>query len=116
VIAMNDTMKAINTAMESEKVHGDYRDNAICFYNNFDKAAVNFSQGRYITRIKKLAKEHPEECKIELENPDGSIIAQIPTKWIHIYPSKGRELSEEEKEASRERMKKLHEAKRISAT
>ena len=104
MIAMNDTMKAINTAMESEKVHGDYRDNALCFYNNFDKAAVNFSQGRFISKIKKLAKEHPEDCRIVLENSDGSVVAQIPTKWVKISPP--RHVSDEQREKFVNRMRK----------
>ena len=78
------------------------RENAIEFLRDSKTATVTFSQPRYITRIKELAKEHPEECKIKAVNPDGSIVARIPVKWVKITPP--RELSEETRQAAAARM------------
>lgn len=71
-------------------------ENAIEFIKDQDRATVTFSQGRYKTRIKNLAKSHPEECEIVAENKDGSLYAHIPVSWIRINP--GKNLTEEEKE------------------
>ncbi|MGN0250709.1 MAG: hypothetical protein ACI4EH_05025 [Oliverpabstia sp.] len=49
---------------------------------------MTFSQGRYKTRIRRLAAEHPEECEIVAENKDGSLCAHIPVAWIKIFPPK----------------------------
>ena len=87
----------------------DYRENAIEFYSGDKTATVSFSQGRYINKIKKLAEKYPEECKIVAENDDGTLCAKIPTSWIRIYPGHGRKLTEEEKTASAERLRKYRE-------
>ncbi len=71
-------------------------ENVIEFLKDEKRATVTFSQGRYKSRIRKLAAAHPEECQIVAENKDGSICAHIPVDWIRINPS--RELTDEEKE------------------
>lgn len=63
-------------------------ENVIEFLLDDKRATVTFSQGRYKSRIKKLAAERPEECEIVAENQDGSICAHIPVRWIKISPLK----------------------------
>jgi len=63
-------------------------ENGIEFIKGSDQATVYFSQGRYISRIKKLAAERPEECQIVAENADGSVCAHIPVSWVKISPPK----------------------------
>lgn len=43
-------------------------ENCIEFTKDSGRATVSFSQGRYISRIKKLAAERPAECRIAAEN------------------------------------------------
>lgn len=65
----------------------DYgNENVIEFLKGQSKATVTFSQGRYKTRVKKLAEKFPEECNIIAENQDGSICAHIPVAWVRINP------------------------------
>lgn len=91
----------------------DYRENVIEFYADEKTATVTFTQGRYITRIRKLAESNPTECEIVAENKDGSIVAHIPVRWVKIYPGgTGREFSEEEKAANSERLKKMWEERK----
>lgn len=71
-------------------------ENAIEFVKDNDRATVSFSQGRYITRIRKLAAERPEECEIVAENKDGSICAHIPVTWVKIIPT--RQLTDEQRQ------------------
>lgn len=61
--------------------------NVIEFIKDSGRAAVIFCQGRYKSRIKKLAAERPEECVIVAENQDGSLCVHIPVAWIKINPT-----------------------------
>ena len=86
-------------------------ENAIEFSKDSERATVTFTQGRYKSRIKRLAESHPEECRIIAENEDGSLCAHIPVKWVRINP--GNEISEEHRDKLRENIRKaqyaLHE-------
>lgn len=79
-------------------------ENVLEFLENQERATVTFSQGRYKSRIRKLAEQHPDKCQIVAENKDGSLLAHIPTRWIRIVPS--REYTEEQKQEAREQLKK----------
>lgn len=81
-------------------------ENVIEFIRDEKRATVTFSQGRYKTRIRELAKRYPEECQIVAENQDGSICAHIPVAWVKVGPP--RTVSEECRELSRQRMMELH--------
>lgn len=72
-------------------------------------ATLSLTQGRTISRVMKLAKSRPEECKIVAQNTDGSICARVPVGWIKISPI--REVSEEQKAAARARMKEMRDNK-----
>ncbi len=74
------------------------------FIKDSDRATVSFSQGRYKSRIKKLATERPEECQIVAENMDSSLFAHIPVAWIKINPTY--QLSEEQREQKAESMRR----------
>lgn len=79
-------------------------ENIIEWIRDSKYATVTFSQGRYITKIKKLAEQYPDECEIVAENPDGSIMAHIPTKWVKISRVV-REITDEQREELSERMR-----------
>lgn len=81
-------------------------ENGIEFVKGSDRATVSFSQGRYISRIRKLAAGFPDKCKILAENEDGSICAHIPVAWVKISPPAAR--NEQQREQARERMKNYH--------
>ena len=78
-------------------------ENVIEFTKDSEKAAVTFCQGRYKSRIKKLAADRPEECQIVAENTDGSLCAHIPVAWIKINPTY--QLTEEQREQRAETMR-----------
>lgn len=80
------------------------RENVIEFFNNDKVATVTFSQGRYISRVKKLVEKYPNECKIVAENEDGSIVAKIPTSAIKLNIVK-RDMTEEQKQDGAKRLK-----------
>ena len=82
----------------------DNMENVIEFTKDSERASVIFCQGRYKSRIKKLAADRPEECQIVVENTDGSLCAHIPIAWIKINPTK--QLSEEQRKEIAERFKR----------
>ena len=56
-----------------------------------------------------MAEEYPKEVRIVAENSDGSICAKFPIKWVKIAPP--RQVSDEQKAAASERLKKYREEK-----
>lgn len=101
------------TAMDSTLPKGasDYsRENVIGWFKDSEIATVTFSQGRYISKIKKLAEKYPDDVKI-LKNADGTILAYVPVKAIHIS-IRNTKMSEERKKAASERLKKAQAARK----
>lgn len=84
---------SVNEIVKEETL--GFNENVIEFLLDKKTATVTFSQGRYKSKIKKLAQSHPEECEIVAENKDGSICAHIPVAWVKIIPP--RQLTEEQK-------------------
>ena len=76
-------------------------ENVIEFITNEGRATVTFSQCRYKSRIRELAKKFPEECEIVAENADGSMCAHIPVAWVRINPPA--QLTEEQRAERAER-------------
>ena len=87
-------------------------ENAIEWIKGSETATVTFSQGRYITRIEKLAKKHPDKVQIVARNKN-SIVAHIPVKAIKINII-DRERTEEEIERGRKAVAKYRESKQQS--
>lgn len=79
-------------------------ENVIEFLRGEDRATVTFSQGRYVSKIKRLAAKYPDECQIVAENKDGSICAHVPVKWVSVNPPRKVEMTEEQRRAFVERM------------
>lgn len=78
------------------------RENIIEWVRDEKRATLTFTQGRYLSKIKKLAKTYSEECQIVANNKDGSIVAHVPVTWIKINPP--RQLTEEQRKAAAKRL------------
>ena len=83
-----------------------YKENVIEWIRDESQASLTLTQGRFKSRIEKLAVERPEECEILARNKDGSIFAHVPISWIKISPP--REVSEEQRRQAKERMEAMH--------
>lgn len=103
---MDDFEKA---AWEVDKNINSNHENVIEWIRNSKITTVTFSQPKYITKIKRLAEKYPDKVQICKINKD-SIVAHIPTSAVKISITKPRQLSEEEKEAARERLKKARDS------
>lgn len=108
---MNEFEKACSE-VEQDRNYEFSQENAIEWIKNSEVATVTFSQGRYISKIKKLAEKYPDKVQIKHENKDGSIVAHIPVKAIKINIIEKRELTEEEKERNKENLAKAREEKK----
>ena len=88
-------------------------ENVLEFISGTHTATVTFTNKKHINRIKKLYEERKDDFKYFIENPDGSVCAKIPLKWIKINPGskQKRVMTEEQKEAARIRLQKARENK-----
>lgn len=58
------------------------------------------------SKLLRLAVQRPEEVKIISDNKDGSVFAHVPVSYIKVSPPK--RVSEEQRQAARDRMLGLH--------
>jgi len=85
-------------------------ENMIEFISGTRSATVTFTNRKHISRIKQLYEERGDEFRYYHENKDGSVCAKIPLKWIKVNAGSKpgtrakREMTEEQKEALRERL------------
>jgi hypothetical protein len=87
------------------------KENMVEFISGQKTCTVTFTNQKHINRIKNIYKERKEDFIYFIENPDGSICAKIPLKWLKINPGSkdGRIMTEEQKEAARLRLAKARE-------
>ncbi len=82
----------------------ELKENVIEFISGEKMAAVTFSQGKYINQLRKLAERFPDQVTIDAENEEGSVFGHVPAAWLRIRPPRSATMSEEEREAVRERL------------
>lgn len=75
-----------------------------------DKAEIFTCVPYMMTRLRKLAAEYPQE--VELREESECIFCTLPYSWIRISPKRKCTLSEEQKQANAERLRKYMEAKK----
>ena len=90
------------------------KENMVEFISGSRTATVTFTNQKHINRIKSIYKDRKEDFSYLVENPDGSVCAKIPLKWIKINPGskEGRVMTVEQKEAARIRLQKARENKK----
>jgi hypothetical protein len=86
-------------------------ENCIEFITGERFCVCTFTNRKHINRIKKIYEDRKDEFKYLHENPDGSVCAKIPLRWIKVNPGskEGRTMTEEQREAARQRFAKYHE-------
>ena len=88
-------------------------DNAMEWITGSKQGSVTFSQKKWVNKIEKYARDYPDDIQILERNADGSIFAHVPASWFKLSPPrKGRDISEEEREAAAERLRMGREKKR----
>lgn len=92
--------------MEGEKIVRQI-ETAVC-YDERKIAFFSSDERKWITKIRKLAESRPDECQITVqpEGNDGCINAKFPASWVKIGPPKRMNLTEEQRKAMSERMRR----------
>lgn len=103
---MNE-FETVANEIENKKLTNEVsQEFAIEWVKGSDTATVTFPGGsRYTSKLKKLAKEYPEEVKIRKENKDKSIVGTIPVKYIKISHPRKVEFTDEQKEILAKRLR-----------
>ena len=74
--------------------------------HNDHVAWFSSNEVRFINKIHKLKKEHPDEViiKAEPEDNDGCIYCSLPQEWLRIQAPVKQNLTDEERMAIRDRL------------
>ena len=85
---------------------------AIEWIKGRDYAGVSVPSGTaWKSKLMRYAKERPDEVKLMVENADGSAFFHVPVNYIKCSPP--RQISEEQKEAARQRFQEMREKKKM---
>ena len=96
----------------------DIKENNVEWFSDQKYCCVTVTSTKYINKIKKIHDKHPDEFQDFIEDKEnGYLYAKIPLKWWKISPgsssnSPKREMTEDQKEALRERLAKARAKKR----
>ncbi len=72
-------------------------------------AYFSTDERKWINKIRKFAEDNPDAVKIvsEPEDNDGCLYVKIPASWFNLSPKRKRRMTEEQREAARERGRQL---------
>lgn len=78
-----------------------------------DMVSVTMYEKKYMNQINKLAEKHPDEIRIVAGNKDGTMVAHLPKKFVHVNFSERtkREMDEDQRAAAAERLKVARQKK-----
>lgn len=78
-----------------------------------DMVSVTAYQAKFIKQIKALAENHPDEVRLMPTGLNGVLLAHLPKKYVHVSFGERtkREMSEDQRAAAAERLKKAREKK-----
>lgn len=78
-----------------------------------DQDWIDFSSTDYVwcKRILALKNKHPDLIEIKTINKDGSVVAKIPLSFLKISPPRTLSMTDEQKEAQRERARAMRKDK-----
>lgn len=62
-------------------------------------------------RLARLARENPGDVEKLIENLDGSVVYYVPKAWVKISPPRKLNMSDEQKAASADRLRRYRESK-----
>lgn len=83
-------------------------ENVIEWLNGSDYIGVTLSQKKWINKVELFATQD-ENVRILARNADGSIFAHLPISYLKLSRKRRVQLSNEEREAMAERMRKMRQ-------
>lgn len=89
----------------------DFKETCIDYLDVDKYATFCSSERKWINKIYKLKEKYPNEVTIEVSEQDneGMIVASIPKSWMKVSPPVKRILTDEQKVAAAERLKRARE-------
>ena len=80
-------------------------------YTSKDEMFFSSTERSWHNKILKLAKNHPDEVTIlaRPENNDGCIYAKMPVSYLNIRPKRISTMTEEQRQAASDRLKKMRQ-------
>ena len=69
----------------------ELKENCIEWLTGDDKVLCTLTQKKFINKVRRMAKKRDGSVEILAENEDGSILARIPLRAVHltIYEARG---------------------------
>ena len=99
--------------MGNNKLPKDIKEMNVNWLGIDDMVSVTAYQKKMINQLMKLAEAHPDEVRVVAVNKDGTTVVHLPKKYVHVSFGERakREMSEEQRAAAAERLKKAREKK-----
>lgn len=69
-----------------------------------DTWTVSTDERTWKNRLAKLAEQNPAEVECVAVNKDGSVMYHVPASWLRLRPPVKRNMTEEQKQAARDRL------------
>ena len=69
-----------------------------------DTWTVSTDERTWKNRLAKLAEQNPAEVECVAVNRDGSVMYHVPASWVRLRPPVKRNMTEEQKQAARDRL------------
>lgn len=78
-------------------------------YIDYDKAVVSTDEAKWHRRIRAYREQYPDSVRIKMEpeNNDGNMVAEVPVKWVKIKPPRACNLTDEQRAERAEKMRNL---------
>ena len=90
----------------------DFRETSIEYLSCNDHATLYSSETKWIRKIKQLKLEYPNDITIKNEDSE-SIVVHIPKSWLKVTPPRKMTLTDEQREAAKERMLTARKNKKV---
>ena len=71
-----------------------------------DTFTVTAAEPWSVGMLRRLQAKHPDEVKVVCTNQDGSLLAHLPFEWMRIVPKRVTNLTDEQKQARAEQLRK----------
>ena len=87
----------------------DFKETALNYLDVEKYATFCSSERKWINKINRLHEQYPNDVQIihDAESNYGMILAHIPKSWFKISPPKKMNLTDEQKQARAERLRKM---------
>ena len=106
------------SAILNKSDSADLRENCIYWLEGDKEATVNFIAGnRFASKVRRLKKQYPDSVDIfedGKEKSKGVMIASIPVKAVKIFIPERAEMTDEQRQAASDRMRRLHERSMVN--